>query len=115
MISPLGLAMLLLPATSRQQIIYVVCAGTTVGKFCVIALGQNSWNCARLNGTTLGTGWAIAISAATMSEVTAAIQIRDRDKPIIDAALPCRRGSPPSVSSGRYDRERRDAHSLFSR
>src|SRR5215216_1207610 len=113
MTRPLGLAILLLPATSRQQINHVVCAGPAMGKFCVIAPGQNSWNCARLTGATLVTGWESAISVAAMSEVTARIQRQGCDEPIIDAGLPCQCVFPPCVSSDRHEHETRDNRSRF--
>src|SRR5262249_1403432 len=110
MTSPFGSAMLLLPATSRQQIIHVVSVGPVVGKFCVIALGQNNWNCAGLNWATLVAGWAAAILPAAK---TARTYFRNRDDPIIDAALPSYRVSRPCVPSGRRGRGREDNPALF--
>src|SRR5215469_15663365 len=113
MTSPFGSAMLLFPATSRQQIIQVVSAGPAVGKFCVIALGQNNWNRAGSNWATLVAGWATAILPAAKTEVTPRTYCRNRAEPIIDAALPCHRVSPPYVPSDRRGRETGDNPALF--
>src|SRR5262245_12914134 len=105
--------MLLFPATSRQQIIHVVSAGPAVGKFCVIALGQNNWNRAGSNWARLVAGWAMSIIPAAKSEVVPRIYCRHGAESIIDVALPCYCVSPPCVPSDRRGRETGDNPALF--
>src|SRR5215470_14527544 len=105
MASPLGLAMLLVPATSCQQIIQVVTAGPLVGKFWVIALGQNSGNCVGTNGgRVIATGGIVGmvgtcaspVAVDANSKTAAGMQDWKRNEPVIDAAL-LRRAPPPCL------------------
>src|SRR5260370_41541772 len=100
-----GAAWRLWPPTPRQQITLVSSAGPAVGKFCMIALGQNNWNRAGSNWDTLVAGWATAILPAAKTEVTPITYCRNRAEPIIDAALPCHRVSPPFLPSDRRARD----------
>src|SRR5712692_11895899 len=87
MARPLGFAMLLVPATSCQQITHLVWADPAVGKPCVITLGHSNCKRATFSSVTVMAVCALAIEIKPPTSTAPKTQCHNRKIPLIGVAL----------------------------